>query len=73
MEAWTKELAILLLVFIRVGCCGCPMASRTLQSPITVWLLLNSAPHSASAAEQTTCLSAQHSMRMGRCAAFCCS
>eukprot|EP00957_Ditylum_brightwellii_P141425 10775060-Ditylum_brightwellii.AAC.1 len=54
MEAWTKELAVLLLVLILVGCWGCPMASKRLQSPIAVWLLWNSAPHSASAAEQTT-------------------
>eukprot|EP00957_Ditylum_brightwellii_P076343 5802459-Ditylum_brightwellii.AAC.1 len=73
MEAWMKELAVLLLVLILVGCWGWPMASRRLQRPITVWLLWNSAPRSASAAEQT----AFESMLIGRAvkiasnAAFC--
>eukprot|EP00957_Ditylum_brightwellii_P038023 2875673-Ditylum_brightwellii.AAC.1 len=54
MEAWTKELAVLLSVFTLVSCWGWPMASRRLQRPIAVWLLWNSTPHSASVAEQTT-------------------
>eukprot|EP00957_Ditylum_brightwellii_P196914 15002774-Ditylum_brightwellii.AAC.1 len=54
IEAWTKELAVLLSVFILVGWWGWPMASRRLQRPIAVWLLWNSVLHSASAAEQTT-------------------
>eukprot|EP00957_Ditylum_brightwellii_P106550 8129501-Ditylum_brightwellii.AAC.1 len=59
------ELAVLLSVLILVGCWGCPIAYNRLRRPIAVWLLWNSAPHSASAAKQTTCLSVLHSMRIG--------
>eukprot|EP00957_Ditylum_brightwellii_P033158 2512987-Ditylum_brightwellii.AAC.1 len=41
------------------------MTSKRLRRPIAVWLLWNSVLHSASAAEQTTCLSVLHSMRIG--------
>eukprot|EP00957_Ditylum_brightwellii_P023987 1808819-Ditylum_brightwellii.AAC.1 len=64
IDAWTKELAVLLSVLILVGCWGWLIASRMLWRPIAIWLLWNSTPHSASAAEHTMCLSVLHSMRI---------
>ena len=57
--------AVELSTWMGVGGCGCPISSRIVRSVTASFMFLNSAPTSASTAEETTTSMVEERLRMG--------